>query len=1074
MSPLIRRRIPQLFVAISLLSLILAGLSVALLETPLALAQDRTAVIAPAAPERAGAGAGFYIENGLTAAPIPPNPIFAVGSYRFWDWKSLNPQNNSYNFGAMDSWITNQINAGYQYLGFAFVTYTGRPTRCPTYGIESTPAWVRTGADGQNNTSDDPIITADEPDHRDCNGDSIPDEGPWYLIDYKNAYYQSQYTVFINALADHLRSHPQASKFAWVAIGVGKDGENKAVDTVDRTSLNMSSGQWISFGESVSLAYKNAFTSENGKPKIRVMNQNATFHEDVAERRTIADWAATQNIGLAVNVLTSDFTLIESCESLDPNRKCVGTYDQLRKYSDIVPTAVESYAYMMRTANEFYWSMARALDVHVDFIRLSAFWNASGIDTPTNRTIAQWADRYLGTGLQAGDIFPPSIWSRMREHKNPTYLPYAEIPHDQYHDWPTNGNYEYYLYQVHTVPGGVTIPVTDDQRFQSNGGITGWDAPTSNVLDKPYHYNTQPYSAVLNSAGLYQVDPGAANKVQIQVDPGWVARRSNQANGNYGFFFDADGRYLAPPTGTAHEVAIAVTYLDAGTDRFRLKYDSTTGEKAARVYAIQDWSVSIGLAIDKALPTTGLQPANTFYVQKTNTNTWKTVTFYIQDGYFGTRLAGNKADFYIDSRSDTDASDGDEYIHHVDVRKLNNAPQVTATPTPTGQVVTSTPTPTGQVTSTPTRTPTATPTTQSTTGSLSGYVFEDLDFDWFRDDGEPPLPGALVRLFGSDNTTLITEVVSDNAGFYRFASLSPAVYSIRVTPPQGWTMVIQQQWAQAIAGQEIGNKNFPANRVSTATPTPTASPTRTPTPTQTPTSTLTPTVTPTSTPIGGRIEGLVWHDGDQDGNHEPGAGEEGVPNVTMRLRNSQGQVLFEQSTDNDGRYSFDGLATQTYELVLIVPANWQLTTPPNNRWLAPSSGTLDVNFGLFALPTPTPTATPTPTGTIKAYVFNDLDQDGAKDDGEPPLAGVEVIVYRWPGQQEVARADTGGDGYAYFDLPAPSNYRVVEIDPSDLSSSTPNDYLAAVSPQQTLEVHFGDYDARVRIFLPMLWRNVGS
>ncbi len=1069
MSQLITRRLPHLLVLLCLFGLILAATQ-PLSTTSLALAQERSALLAPAAPDRMGPGAGFFIENGLNATPIPPGPISAVGSYRFWDWKSLNPQKNSYDFSAMDGWINSQLNAGYQYLGFAFVTFTGRPTRCPIQGIESTPAWVRFGADGQNNTADDPIITAANPDRRDCNGDGNPDQGPWYLIDYKSAYYQSQYTLFINALADHLRSHPQAGKFAWVAIGVGKDGENKAVDTEDRASLNMSSGQWISFGQSVSLAYKNAFTSNNGKPAIRVMNQNATFHQDVTERRTIADWAATQNIGLAVNVLTSDFTLIESCASTDPNRKCVGTYDQLRQYGDLLPTALEGYAYMMRTSNEFYWSMARALDVHTDVIRLSAFWNISGMDTPTNRTIAQWADRYLGTGLQAGDIFPPSIWSRMREHKNPTYLPYAEIPHDQYHDWPTNGNYEYYLYQLHTVPGGVTIPVTDDQRFQSNGGITGWDAPTSNVLDKPYHYNQQPYSAALNNAGLYQVDAGATFKVQIQVDPGWVARRSNQANGNYGFFFDADGRYLGAPTGNAHEVAIAVTYLDTGSDRFRLKYDSTTGEKAARVYAIQDWSVATGLAIEKALPSTGLQPANTFYVQKTNTNTWKTVTFYVQDGYFGTRLAGNKADFYIDSRSDADADDGDEYIHHVDVRKLNNVPQVTATPTPTGQVITATPTPTGQATSTPTRTPTATPTNPATTGSLSGYVFEDLDFDWDRDANEPPLPGALVRLYASDNTTLITEVVSDNAGFYRFTGLNPAVYSIRVLPPQGWTMVIQQQWAQVIAGQEITNKNFPANRVPTATPTATTQPTETPTPTRTPTASPTATVTPTATPIGGRIEGTVWHDLDQDGNHEPGAGEAGVAGVILRLRTLQGQLLAEQTTGGDGHYSFSGLAAQTYELLIIVPANWQLTTPPTNRFLAPSSGTLDVNFGLLALPTPTPTATPTPTGKIQAYVFNDLDKNGTSANGEPPLAGVEIVVYRWPGLQEAARDNTGGDGYAEFVLPAPGNYRVVEIDPSGLSSSTPNDYLAAISPNQTLEVHFGDYDARVRVFLPLLWR----
>ena len=251
-------------------------------------------------------------------------------------------------------------------------------------------------------------------------------------------------------------------------------------------------------------------------------------------------------MGVSINGIASDFVFIEACESARPDRHCAGMYDQARLHSDAIPIMLESYGFMMGTTNEFYWAMSRALDVHADYIRLSSFWESE--DNADNRAIARWTSNYLATGFQAGDEQPPSIWSRMREHRNPTYLSYAEIPHDQYHYWPTNGNYEFYLYQLHQAPGGITIPLTDDERFQTNGGIMGWDAPESNVLDKPWHYNTNPYDAVLRSAGLYGIDnPGDAPGVQINADPGWVARRSNQATNNYGFFFNADDRYLSTP-----------------------------------------------------------------------------------------------------------------------------------------------------------------------------------------------------------------------------------------------------------------------------------------------------------------------------------------------------------------------------------------------------------------------------------------------------------------------------------------------------------------------------------------------
>ncbi|NOZ49144.1 MAG: hypothetical protein GXP37_03730, partial [Chloroflexi bacterium] len=391
-------------------------------------------------------------------------------------------------------------------------------------------------------------------------------------------------------------------------------------------------------------------------------------------------------------------------------------------------------------------------------------------------------------------------------------------------------------------------------------------------------------------------------------------------------------------------------------------------------------------------------------------------------------------------------------------------------------------------TSTPpaaTATPTLTPTPAVSTGSVSGHIFEDLDRDLVRDAGENPVPGSLVGLFLPDNTSVM-QAVSDNDGFFRMTGVSPGTYRLRVTPPSGWTLLLSERWLTVIAGQESTNNDFPTERVAVDTPTPTLTPTVTPTPTDTPTATSTPTptqtptVTPTATPAGGIIQGLVWTDLDRGGFEDIDVGEPGIPDITLQLKDINGQVLTTTTTDADGTFRFFGMqASTTYELVLLVPAGWELTTPPPNRWLAPGVGILIVNFGLVAPPTPTPTATPTltstphPTGSIKALVWNDLNRNLIVDDGEPPLANVIVVITDLGGQQEIARQTTASQGMALFaDIPAPASYRVTEIDPWGFASSTTNQYYVSIAADSTLHIRFGDYEDITLLYTPLLLRSV--
>ncbi|PKO24152.1 MAG: hypothetical protein CVU38_00240 [Chloroflexi bacterium HGW-Chloroflexi-1] len=161
----------------------------------------------------------------------------------------------------------------------------------------------------------------------------------------------------------------------------------------------------------------------------------------------------------------------------------------------------------------------------------------------------------------------------------------------EYSGFPDYGNFEFWLYQNDAVPGGKSVP-------------------------------------------LWKVDATAEGR---------YARRTGQATGNNDLFFDVDDDYVF---GGSNRAVISVTYYDQGTDRWELRYDSTSG-----------------------------QDALAGSVQKRNTRTWQTAVFDLPDAEFAGGLPGGgtrpNSDFRI-----WNAQDGDEIIHFVDVVVYPGTPKV--------------------------------------------------------------------------------------------------------------------------------------------------------------------------------------------------------------------------------------------------------------------------------------------------------------------------------------------------------------------------------------------------------------
>ena len=252
--------------------------------------------------------------------------------------------------------------------------------------------------------------------------------------------------------------------------------------------------------------------------------------------------------------------------------------------------------------------------------------------------------------------------------------------------WDTNpelGNFEYFLYLEESIPGGRTVPETNDKGSDSRYAkdpVTGYPMEEAGLGNCPpggyseaifgtdYPCNYQPYNP--NLPALAGQDPnnytdfyGVSDWTGVGKEA-WTVRRTDQnsdsAKNNPFMFFQIDNDFI--DGSLSYPVTITVKYFDIGTDRWQLKYDSTSGEKAA------------------------LAPDGKNYIQKSNSKQLKEVTFAVLDGKFAGRLTGG-ADFYLDSRAPTGALDGNEWVHMVDVALRDTAPRPTRTPMPTPTLV---------------------------------------------------------------------------------------------------------------------------------------------------------------------------------------------------------------------------------------------------------------------------------------------------------------------------------------------------------------------------------------------------
>ena len=279
--------------------------------------------------------------------------------------------------------------------------------------------------------------------------------------------------------------------------------------------------------------------------------------------------------------------------------------------------------------------------------------------------------------------------------------------------------------------------------------------------------------------------------------------------------------------------------------------------------------------------------------------------------------------------------------------------------------------------------------TPNPTASVGNYVWHDLDKDGFQDPNETGIAGVTVQLLDSAGNVVAT-TITDGTGMYLFDDVTPGTYSVQFTPP-----------VSMIPTLNLGGTTDPTN------------------------SDMDPNTMTSSTFIVGSGDSIrtidagfylqdpnkaslgdrVWYDANNDGIQDPG--EAGTPGITVYLYAADGiTILATTVTDALGNYVFNDLNAGDYVVGFdpsSLPSGFAFS--PQNASGADSTNNSDANTSTGKTNIITLSAgeknmtidagidNPSLTNSIGNYVWNDINQDGIQDMGEPAVAGVTVTLY---------------------------------------------------------------------------------
>ncbi len=313
---------------------------------------------------------------------------------------------------------------------------------------------------------------------------------------------------------------------------------------------------------------------------------------------------------------------------------------------------------------------------------------------------------------------------------------------------------------------------------------------------------------------------------------------------------------------------------------------------------------------------------------------------------------------------------------------------------------------------------------------IGNYIWNDADGDGVQDSGENGIAGVTVIL--SDGSCTIgvdcPTTTTDSDGYYAFSNLAAGTYT-----------VIVDTGTLAAGAAQTGDPDTTFDNQHTVT--------------------VASGDVYADADFGYRWQAVVgnrvWLDENSDGVQD--AGEDGIPGVTVNLRDSNGTVVATTTTDANGEYIFTALNAADYSVTVdttTLPAGLAAsqTGDPDESGACVTCDSTDSAISLtagqeylaadFGYNWVSSSDAGSPgsgaTGALGDYIWNDTDGDGVQDAGEAGIAGVTVTLYDDPDgdgvyDHAVATTTTDAAGRYIFDGLSPAAY-VVAVDAATLPS----------------------------------------
>jgi protocatechuate 3,4-dioxygenase beta subunit len=266
--------------------------------------------------------------------------------------------------------------------------------------------------------------------------------------------------------------------------------------------------------------------------------------------------------------------------------------------------------------------------------------------------------------------------------------------------------------------------------------------------------------------------------------------------------------------------------------------------------------------------------------------------------------------------------------------------------------------------------------------SVSGFVFEDCNNNGVFDPGEEPISGVVVSIDGilaNGQDFGVAAVTTDATGFYQFKNLPAGTYNVNEAQPSGFldgkdslgtpfTAVLENDRFSKIiipAGlsQQGVNYNFGE--------------------------------------VGNSISGIIYEDTNDNGVRDPGEPLITVPvTVTLTGTDDLGAAVSRTIVTSTGQYIFEQLRPGTYALHETTPAGYDdgkdTVGQTNGFTNGQLSGTDDiVNIALDGCNAGTGYnfgEKKQQNSDISGFVYTDCNNNGLREAGEEPIAGVRIIL----------------------------------------------------------------------------------